>query len=212
MSPVLRSYIVGGLLLVTGAGGIGYLASYLGAKHVDQVIQAKMDAREPAEDLATRIFDGLRKQRDGVSLSDLEALSVRGYPRASSLLAWSYDSRALVNERDALVMRSLDRMVDPDLLLFLGFVSRSFDEQARSEAFDKMLEGGKRVSLGAIYASMQTNLNEHDLDRIRVCYSKLQKNYSDAPRGRQAIRFAYFSDTKSCRTEQGLHDADQAGT
>ena len=212
MSPVLRSYIIGGLLLVAGAGSLGYLASYLGAKHVDQVIQSKMDAREPSEDLAAKVFDGLRKRSPAVHLSDLEALAIKGYPRASSLLAWSYDSHAMVKERDALIMSSLDRMVDPDLLLFLAFVSRSFDEQARDEAYAKIMEGGKRVSLTAIYASMQSDLAEPDLKRLRDCYSRLQRTYSDDPRGRQAIRFAYFSDTMSCRTEQGLHDADQAGT
>lgn len=212
MSPVLRSYIVGGLLLVAGAGAVGYLASYLGAKHVDQVIQAKMDSREEPENLASRIFDGLRMHKQGAHLSDLELIATAGYPRASSLLAWSYDTRAMVSKRDALVMQSLDRMVDPDLLLFLGFVARSFDEQAQNEAFDKMSEGGKGVSLSGIYASMQTELAEPDLQRVRACYSKLQKTYSDDPRGRQAIRYAYFSDTMSCRHAQGLHDADQAGT
>ena len=212
MSPVLRSYIVGGLFLVTGACGIGYLASYFGAKHVDGVIQSKLEARESDEDLAARQFDGLRKRDPSVKLSDLEAIAYRGYPRAGSLLAWSYDHRAMVKERDALIMNSLNRMIDPDLLLFLGFVSRTFDEQARDEAFEKLLEGGNRVSLSAIYASMQTDLSAGDLETLKICYAKLQKTYSDNPHGRQAIRFAYFSDTMSCRTEQGLHDADQAGT
>ena len=68
------------------------------------------------------------------------------------------------------------------------------------------------MSLSAIYASMQTDLSAGDLETLKICYAKLQKTYSDNPHGRQAIRFAYFSDTMSCRTEQGLHDADQAGT
>lgn len=212
MSPVLRSYIVGSLFFAAGVTGIGYLTSYLGAVHVDQVISEKLSAREPEEERSTRIFYELRRGQASVKLSDLESIAEKGYPRASSLLAWIYDSRAMTKERDSLVMQSLSRMADPDLLLFLGFVSRSFDESARDEAYAKIMEGGKRVSLNAIYASLQTELPEEDLQTLRNCYDKLQKIYSDDAHGRQAIRFAYFSDTMSCRTEKGLHDADQAST
>lgn len=212
MSPVLRSYIVGGALLAAGVSGLGYLTSYLGAKHVDQIISDKMAARAPAEEMAARIFEGLRQGNALMSLVDLEALADQGHPRSSALLSWIYDSRAMVKERDDLVMHSLDRMVDPDLLLFLGFVARTFDEQARDEAYAKMMDSGKKVSLSAIYASMQTDLSEGDLARLKSCYARLQKIYSDDPHGRSAIRYAYFSDTMSCQTNQGLHDADQTGT
>lgn len=212
MSRVLRSYIVSGLLFTAGVAGVGYLTSYLGAKHVNDAIAEKLAVREPDEDRAVHLFEALRSGREGASLNDLEVIARKGYPRASALLAWSYDSRAMTKERDALVMSSLNRMLDPDLLLFLGFVARSFDESARDEAYAKIMDGGRRVSLNAIYASLQTELSEADQDVLRKCYDTLQKRYGEDAKGRQAIRFAYFTDTMSCRTDIGPHDADQVGT
>jgi hypothetical protein len=211
MSSVLRSYVLGGFLFISGVGAVSYLASYLGAKHVDEVVAAKLAAREPQEASAALLFDRLRRNDNPASLSDLQALAREGIPDASALLAWIYDDRAMVDERDALVMASLERMSDPDLLLFLGFVSRSFDPQARDEALDRILDGGKGVNRRRIYASMQTNLSSDDLGRLFSCYEKLQHLYSDAgASSRRAVRYAYFNDTMSCQSPKGLHDADQA--
>lgn len=209
MSPVSRGYLTGGLFFAVTVGGLCFLASHLGTKYVDQVIYQKFEQRVAVEGEATRVFEALRRRDPKADLSKLEKLAALGYPKVNTLLAWTYDERSMISSRDAQVMRSLDTMIDPDLLMFLGFVARSFDEEAQSEAYDRIMAGG--INRNTIYASMQTRLSEADLKTLRGCYAKLQAMYSEDEHGQRSIRYAYFNDTMSCRTPKGTQDANQAG-
>lgn len=212
MSPVLRSYVIGGLIFAVSVGCLTSAISYLGTKYVDRVISEKLDAREAGEHEAEKLFRKIGKNFDEKDLETLASYASSGSPKTNSMLAWVYEARGLTERRDKLVMDAMDRMNDPDLLLFLAFMARIFDPEAQLEAFDKIKNSSDSVSRKVIYASMLSFLPDADVSRLQSCYARLQKTYTNHVSGPIAIRYAYFNDTMSCQTHKGTHDADQAGS
>jgi hypothetical protein len=205
MSRQLRPYIVGGLLGAASVGVLCFLTSYLTARHVEQVVSDKIQNRQILEALGTQAYRSLGHGNDEYQLSKLKALAEQGLPLSSTLLAWVYETKSQFEQRDALLLESMDAMADPDLLGFLTVLAPSFDESAQGATVN-LTDKGKGSSLTALSHSTQTHLQGRDLERLRACYKALNDTYGQ-DNGKFQNRYAYFADKKSCRIKQGRQDA-----
>jgi hypothetical protein len=211
MVRVLRSYIQGGLIGSAVVAVVCFMASYLTAQHVDTVVADKLKNRQLFEAMGSQAYQALGHGDDDYQLSKLKALADQGFPGAASRLAWAYDKQGMVDQRDALLMSSLDTMVDPDLLAFLTVVAPAFDELAVHSVIDKMATAGAANTSTRLYHSTQTHLLDKDIQRLRGCFTALNDTYSQ-DNGKFQNRYAYFADKKSCRLKKGTHDANPART
>lgn len=211
MPRQLRPYIFGGLLGATVIAAVCFLTSYLTAQHVERVVGDKVKNRQLFEAIGRQAYQSLGQGTDDYQLSRLKALAENGFPGSASRLAWAYDKQGLIDERDALLMQSMETMVDPDLLAFLTVVAPAFDEKAVHSVIDQMLAAGDTSTTTRLYHSTQTHLQDNDLKRLRGCFQTLTDTYSQ-DNGKFQNRYAYFADKKSCRSKKGTQDADPVGT
>jgi hypothetical protein len=205
MPRQLRPYIVGGLLGAASVGVLCFLTSYLTARHVEQVVSEKIQHRQILEAMGTQAYRSLGKGNDEYQLSKLKALAENGLPLSSTLLAWVYETEGKFEQRDALLLESMDNMADPDLLGFLTVLAPTFDENAWG-ALSSLTPKGKASSLSTLSHSTQTHLQGQDLERLRACYKALNDTYGQ-DNGKFQNRYAYFADKKSCRIKKGRQDA-----
>lgn len=209
MPRQLKPYIFGGLLGATVIAAVCFLTSYLTAQHVEHVVSDKVKNRQLFEAIGSQAYQALGKGNDDYQMSKLKALAENGFPGSASRLAWAYDKQGLIDERDALLMQSMETMVDPDLLAFLAVVAPAFEEKAVHGVIDQPLAEGNTRTSSRLYHSTQTNLQDNDLERLRVCFKTLTDTYSQ-DNGKFQNRYAYFADKKSCRSKKGTQDADPA--
>jgi hypothetical protein len=211
MSRQLRSYIFGGLLGAAVIAVVCFLASFLTARHVDNVVSDKIKNRQLFEAIGTQAYRALGQGTDEYQMSKLKALAEQGLPLSSTLLAWAYEKQGQTDQRDALLLESMDTMTDPDLLGFLTVMAPTFDGNEKSAVAYLEAANSNTSAIQKLSHSMPTHLQGNDLQRLRDCFKTLNDTFSQ-DNGKLQNRYAYFSDKKSCRIKKGTQDADPVGT
>ncbi len=194
----IRGFLFTGLTAIAVGVTLSVPISFWTVKEVNSRIESKMDARQPFENKARASFMAIQKG-DESKLEELEGMASQGLPVSTSLLWQVYQDKGLDQQRDQLVVESLERMTDPDLLFFLDFARYTFDEQYR-----KMVAVTEQAKSGKAAVDLEeagkSPLSSDQLSLISECFNYLTSRY-DGDGGKIRNRYAYLTDTKGCSAE-----------
>lgn len=174
MRSSIRGYVMTGLLTLAIGVVITIPISYMTTKEVSARVSAKLNEREPLETKAIAAYMAFRNG-DATQLGVLEGYAENGLPQSTALLWQAYEDLGQAWERDQLLLASIARMDDPDLLFLFSYASNE--------------EGAEHPTI--------STLDAVQVEQINRCYQHLNDRYGGR-NGKIRNRYAYLTGLKSC--------------
>lgn len=156
--------------------GVCVAASALSAHYVGESVDEKMAARAPVERRALLVYTQLGEGTFANTLM-LRDMSKSGLPLTNILLMHAYEQAGSPSDQDLQLMKAMQSMIDPDLLLLLSYAQGRF-----------------------VSKPQDSTLSDEQLLQLNTCFDRLKERY-DGRLGAVRSRYAYLNDLRSCQSK-----------